>query len=65
MVSMLKRTNKDILNVLNPDSEMLHMVENSFHTNLRQRKDNPIEIVGFFEELTVKGIGEVITPVLL
>ncbi|KAI4085796.1 MAG: hypothetical protein L6R37_008467, partial [Teloschistes peruensis] len=32
MASILKRTNKDILGVLNPDSEMLHVVENDFHT---------------------------------
>lgn len=65
MISILKRTNKDILSVLNPDSEMLHMVENSFHTNLRQRKYDPIEIVGFYEELAMKGIGEVATPILV
>lgn len=65
IVSILKRTNKDILSVLDPDSEMLHMVENSFHTILRQRKYDPIEIVGFYEELPVKGIGEVTTPILL
>ena len=65
MVGMLKRTNSDILDVLNPDSEMLHLVENNFHTILRQRKNNPIEITGFYEELPVKGIGEVITQILL
>lgn len=59
MVGMVKRTNKDILDVLNPDSEVLHLVENDFHTNLRQRKDNPIGITGFYEELAVIGIGEV------
>ena len=65
MVGILKRTNKDILSALNPDSEMLHMVENNFHTNLRQRKDNSIEIVGFHEELAVKGIGEVMIPIFV
>jgi pimeloyl-ACP methyl ester carboxylesterase len=65
MVSILKRTNKDILGVLNPDSETLHIVENNFHTNLRQRTDDPIKIVGFYEELAMKGIGEVTTPTLL
>ena len=59
MVSILTRTNKDIVNILNPDSEMLHMVENNFHTILRQRKDDPIEVTCFYEELAVKGIGEV------
>ena len=60
MASILRRTNKDILGVLNPDSEMLHTVENNFHTNLRQRKDDPIELTCFYEELAVKGIGEVV-----
>ena len=62
MVSILTPTNKDIVNVLNPDSEMLHMVENNFHTILRQRqrKDDPIELTCFYEELAVKGIGEVV-----
>ncbi|KAI4264892.1 MAG: hypothetical protein L6R42_000006 [Xanthoria sp. 1 TBL-2021] len=60
MASILRRTNKDILGVLDPDSEMLHVVENNFHTNLRQRKDDPIEIVGFYEELPMKGIGEIV-----
>lgn len=65
IVGILERTNKDILGVLDPDSEMLHLVENNFHINLRQRKDNPIEITGFYEELAVKGIGEVRTQVLV
>ena len=60
MVSILTQTNKDIVNVLNPDSELLHMVENNFHTILRQRKNDPIELTCFFEELAVKGIGEVV-----
>ena len=64
MVGLFTPTNKDILSVLNPDSEMLHMVENNFHTNLRQRMDDPIEIAGFYEELAVKGIGEVTTVTL-
>ena len=65
MISIFKRTNKDILSVLNPDSEMLHMVENSFHTNLRQRKYDPIGIVGFYEEHAMVGVGEVTAQILL
>ena len=65
MVSILRPTNKDILSVLNPDSEMLHMVENNFYTNLRKRKNDPIEIVSFYEELAVIGVGEVIIPISL
>ena len=59
MTSLLKKTNKDILGVLSPNSEILHMIENNFHMQLRQRKDAPIEITCFFEELGVTGIGEV------
>ena len=59
MIGIVKRTNKDILNVLDPNSEMLHLVKNNFHTILRQRMDNPIEITGFYEELGVKDIREV------
>ncbi|KAL6720813.1 hypothetical protein ACLMJK_002738 [Lecanora helva] len=60
MASIFKRTNKDILSVLNPDSEMLYMVENNFHTILRQRKHDPIGIVAFYEELATKGIEEIV-----
>ena len=45
-VSMLKRTNKDILNILNPDSEMLHMVENNFHIKLTAKKREPYQGCG-------------------
>ena len=65
MVSILMQTNKDIVNVLNPDSEMLHNIENNFHTILRQRKDNPIELACFYEELAVTGIGEVLNICLV
>ncbi|KAL9040923.1 MAG: hypothetical protein Q9214_004294, partial [Letrouitia sp. 1 TL-2023] len=65
IVGLLRPTNKDILDVLDPNSEMLHLVENNFHTNLRQRKDNPIEITGFYEELAVEGVGEVRIQILL
>lgn len=57
MVTIIKRTNKSILDVLNPNSEMLHQIEHNFHNNLRQRNHNPIQITGFFEELAVNGIG--------
>ena len=62
MASLVVQTNKDIVKVLNPNSEMLHIVENSFHSIVRQRRmDDPVEITCFFEELGVKGIGEVMT----
>ncbi|KAL8792387.1 MAG: hypothetical protein Q9195_005000 [Heterodermia aff. obscurata] len=53
MVSIFAQTNKEIVNVLNPDSEMLQMIENNFHSILRQRKNDPIELVCFYEELPI------------
>lgn len=61
MVSILKRANRDIIEVLEPGSEMLRMVEKGFHNILRQRKDegSEISITCFYEELRVTGVGEV------
>ena len=59
MAGIVLQTSRDIVNVLNPDSEMLHIVENNFHSILRQRRNDPIELVCFYEELPVRGIGEV------
>ncbi|KAL9610453.1 MAG: hypothetical protein Q9167_004851 [Letrouitia subvulpina] len=56
MVSVLTQTNKEIVKVLNPNSEMLHIVENNFHHIVRQRKDDPIKMTSFYEELPVRGI---------
>ncbi|KAL2038542.1 hypothetical protein N7G274_008589 [Stereocaulon virgatum] len=36
------------------------MIENNFHTIVRHRKDDPIELTCFYEELAVKGIGEIV-----
>ena len=63
IVGVLKRTNKKILDVLNLDSEMLHLVENNFHANIRQRRDNPIQVTSFFEELPMTGVREVRTAI--
>ena len=59
MIGVLRPTNKDIVNVLNQDSEMLQMVENNFHTILRQRTDHAIKIACFYEEQEVTPIGMV------
>lgn len=61
MVNLLKRSNSDIVGVLEPGSEMLRMVGNGFQTILRRRKDEGSEILitCFYEELGVAGVGEV------
>ncbi|KAI9669728.1 MAG: hypothetical protein M1831_007424 [Alyxoria varia] len=47
MLNVLVRTNKDIVKVLHPDSEMLHQVENNFQKILRQRQgtDDSVAII--------------------
>ena len=61
MINVLKRANEDIVEVLKPGSEMLRVVEKSFHNILRLRKEegSEISITCFYEELPVIGIGEV------
>lgn len=61
VASILKRTNKDILSVLKPGSEMLRQVQQGFHNILRLRKDEgtELEITSFYEELPVTGVGVV------
>jgi len=62
MASILKRTNADIVAVLEPGSEMLAGIQKGFHSILRLRKDedSQIEITCFYEELSLPIIGEVI-----
>jgi len=60
---ILRRTNKEIVDVLRPDSEMLANLQQEFHTMLDARQKNgktPIKIFCFFEELAVTGTGEAI-----
>ena len=61
MAQVVKRANQDLLGVLKPGSEMLHLVENDFHKILRHRKDegSEISITCFYEELNVLSIGQV------
>jgi hypothetical protein len=58
--NMVKSTNKDILRVLQPDSEVLARISTAFHTLLRRQVEEgqkPISIVCYFEELPVAGVG--------
>ena len=61
LANIVKRPNQDLLGVLKPGSEMLHVVENDFHKILRLRKDeeSEISITCFYEELDVRPIGQV------
>jgi len=61
IVNVLDRANKEIVGVLKPGSEMLCVVQQGFHNLLRRRKDEGAEfaITCFFEELPIKGLGEV------
>ena len=61
MLGILKRTNKEILAVMIPGSEMLRRVENDFRNILRKRKDegSEISVTCFYEELPVIQVGEV------
>lgn len=60
--SVLRQTNKNILAVLEPGSEVLANVQQEFHTMLEDRSRNQgsrIEIHCFYEEVPMLGIGEV------
>lgn len=60
--SILRKTNKEIIRVLEPGSEMLAALQQEFHTMLdaRQKSEKKvIKIFCFYEELAVSGVGEV------
>lgn len=59
MLNPLRTTNRAMLKVLDPDSEMLHHVDDDFQILLRERSD--IQITCFYEELRVSVVGEVRT----
>jgi protein SERAC1 len=60
--SVLRQTNRNILSVLEPGSEVLDNVQQEFHTMLDDRSRNRgsrVEIHCFYEEVAVLGIGKV------
>jgi hypothetical protein len=59
--NIVKKTNQDIVNLLKPQSEVHDRINQDFHRMLLQAQSQkrPLEITCFFEELHVKGIGEV------
>lgn len=59
---MLRQSNRNILAVLEPGSEVLANVQQEFHTMLEDRSRNMgarVEICCFYEEIAVLGVGEV------
>lgn len=61
MVNLFKRTNVNILRTLEPDSEVLQIITQDFHTMLRTRErdmDSIINITCYAEELAVSRFGK-------
>ena len=61
MARVLKLANKDIVKVLEPDNEMLRVVQKGFHNilSLRKSEGSEISITCFYEELGVDMVGQV------
>ncbi|MCJ1271835.1 hypothetical protein MMC22_011740 [Lobaria immixta] len=63
LVSIVKQTNSQILEVLQHESEVLARIQKEFHSMIRARADNchpSIAITCFYEQLPLPGIGEVV-----
>jgi hypothetical protein len=57
----VKKINTELLRVLQPESEVLARIQGDFHAMLRNRGGRPpMAITCFYEELPVKGVGEVV-----
>ena len=58
---IVKSSNSEIVAVLRPGSEVLARIQDQFHTLLRQRKQEEIELrlTCFFEELPLPLVGKV------
>ncbi|KLP00031.1 uncharacterized protein Y057_8585 [Fusarium fujikuroi] len=62
VVSLTSSPNKNIIEVLERDSEMLATIQHKFHEilRLRQAKNRPISITCFYEELASPNIGMIV-----
>jgi hypothetical protein len=63
LTSLLRKTNKEIVAVLEPGSEMLANLQQEFHTMLEDRRRNEgkwMDMFCFYEVLAYTGIGEVV-----
>jgi pimeloyl-ACP methyl ester carboxylesterase len=64
MSNLLRKTNKEIVAVLRPGSEMLGNLQEEFHTMLEDRRKNEglwIDIFCFYEEIPYLGIGKIVS----
>lgn len=62
LANVLRKANKEIIQVLAPGSEMLAGLQQEFHTMLedyRRNHNKIIEMYCFYEELEVTGVGKV------
>ena len=59
LINIVKRTNKEIVRVLEPDSEILATIQKRFHEILRSRQNQPIAVACFHEELPFPVLGVV------
>jgi len=59
LLNIVKKTNKEIVQVLEPDSEMLATIQKRFHEILRSRaaKNQPVAVTCFYEELPFPVLG--------
>ncbi|KAK0750679.1 hypothetical protein B0T18DRAFT_409408 [Schizothecium vesticola] len=63
IANTVKKINTNLLRVLEPESEVLARIQGDFHQMLRSRTDQgrpALSITCFFEELPVKGVGEIV-----
>ncbi|KAG9229223.1 Alpha/Beta hydrolase protein, partial [Amylocarpus encephaloides] len=63
IVNVVKTTNTGLLNVLKPDSQVLARIQGDFHSMLRMSSAQGVtqlKITCFFEELPVRGVGEIV-----
>ncbi|KAH8746519.1 P-loop containing nucleoside triphosphate hydrolase [Diaporthe sp. PMI_573] len=62
MVGIVRKTNKPIVHVLTPDSEMLASIQKRFHEvlRLRERQSLAIRITCFYEELDMIAVGTIV-----
>jgi hypothetical protein len=59
-LGFIKQTNTEIVQVLQPDSEVLAQIQDSFHTMVMARNEGrfqKLNITCFYEELPVPGVG--------
>jgi hypothetical protein len=61
LTDWLKRSNKNIVAVLEPDSETLANIQKGFQSLLSNRAsdDKKVNVICFFEEMPVIGFGDV------